>query len=320
MNQQQEYFQILIHNYETRKMKQFSLHVGMHKSGTTFIQSILANNRRLLLKHGWVYPLGGRNQQIACYGINGDLNPWTTRFPVQRLQNQSRKLLKEISSNKNKNLIVSAEVLSVLNEEGIKNFIENVGKPTKVIFTVRRLGKTLPSAWQQYLKKGQIESLDDFLIRLEKIKTKQAHRQPWAAHAYGDCIERWKKACDAEITSLILDPDDQTATGLLDTFTRATSLPGSMNTDFDNMLENTSLSLNSAEVLRKLNVFSREHLDNEQRQALNDYLLQDVLFDPFFGSDRITLTNEWKESIENWDAAEYLKLQKHSNNIFTFTR
>ena len=55
------------------------VHIGQMKSGTTYLQNILSQNRKDLNRDGWIYPGRLLNHQHACYGLCGPDIAWNVK-------------------------------------------------------------------------------------------------------------------------------------------------------------------------------------------------------------------------------------------------
>ncbi len=124
------------------------IHVGPHKTGTTYIQKRLIDARPLLKKMGFHYPEFGISQfghhRIVRYFSNqgnDDIN-----FPLE--------ILRE-NIPLDQNIIISSENFVTLNEIGL-NRIANFFPTHKleIVFFIRDLAGLWPSYWQENIKHG----------------------------------------------------------------------------------------------------------------------------------------------------------------------
>ena len=160
-------------------MLKLYLHIGMPKTGTTYIQSFLRLNNEVLKKEGYVYPeFGVRFDKIAA-NRNG-------HFLVSKLYDENRKRLKD------KELEIQEECFDklfrlfdmfpnvILSEESIwnsgernrgKNFwvdlksrLEARGVELKVIVYLRRQDLFIQSFWAQHVKENNLsDTLQEFI-------------------------------------------------------------------------------------------------------------------------------------------------------------
>ncbi len=287
-------------------MGKFILHVGQMKSGTTYIQNILFNNRDELKKQGWIYPGARLNHQHASYGLCGKDIPWV----------QDPSLFKKFADNlintikkTDDNVIVSAECLASLNEAGIKSFLEKVGTPDKVIVTVRGLLKTLPSAWQQSVKGGGTRSANGFYEDL--VKNRDSNTGLWRTYRYGKTIELWSKFAPVDV---VIMPEGTTKkTDLWDLFQSISGLPLLKRLDVEESQVNSSVTYETAELLRAFNQLIKS---NGLNKRFNDIYLRDFVF-RFKGSagTPISYLKNFEENVISWNKEEHELLEKYSSGI-----
>lgn len=147
------------------------IHIGMPKTGSSYLQSIAAKNRDELSNMGIIYP-HGRNDYAALAGNissgNGDV-------------------LKILSPKKDTTNLLSNELFFLDFEKTIahiKNAIKS-GIPVRLVMLTRDLLPLLCSMWQQTIKRGGLHNVDiDHYL--------EAHARTWLA-----MILRWIHWCSA---------------------------------------------------------------------------------------------------------------------------
>ncbi|WP_237063460.1 hypothetical protein [Microbulbifer zhoushanensis] len=158
-------------------MKEVIVHVGLHKTATSTIQSTLARNADCMLsKTGYKYPvfnLDGRtieNHSIPIYSLFSE-SPSTYHInvrwdvDVQEVNKEYRRQLDECLERHEK-LIFSGEDISILSERSLakfRDYLSNFGFRVRVISFVRRPYSFLCSMLQQNIKGGQ-ESLSKISV------------------------------------------------------------------------------------------------------------------------------------------------------------
>lgn len=283
-------------------------HVGLMKSGTTYIQEILSRSKDLLASQGWHYPGRRLNQQHACYSLCGKDIPWVKSGYPGKLGSD---LVRSIRGN-SQNLILSAEALSVLNKDAIARFLAKVGRPDKVVFTIRGLGRTLPSAWQQYLKGGGKASFMEFVARLTEQRGKLEGF--WTTYAYGHSVQRWSEF--APVEAVILPAARSSDDELWHMFRLSSGLPEIPVQDIPVEKTNVSLSVEAANILRQMNKFLPANSPESDR-IRNEYLKNAVF--PLSGSktgSRIGLPKKSVPIIESWNDEEAKLLLKHAAKVY----
>lgn len=282
-------------------------HVGTMKSGTTFLQSMLRKNHSRLLEQGWVYPGASLNHQHAVYDLAPNSVPWSVPLELKKNGKLAKGLEKQVSLHSKSNVILSAEVLSCLDKDGIAKVVKTFGKPDKVIFTVRSLSKVIPSAWQQYIKGGGKLSLEKFVNQMRKQRT--SLQGIWKTYAYGHMINNWSQV--APVTTIVVPSKDKKS-NLADLFCESIGLRSeSLDCRIEKSNSNLSLGYELSEILRSLNL--------NHKLSANDrnYLLKQVIFPNIekIKCSRISLNSSQSALANEWSKEENSMLQQFSHLI-----
>jgi len=136
--------------YSSRQ-KRIILHIGIHKTGSTAIQTGLWINRRKLLRHGIDYPLiglVGRGHHNIAYDLQGDQR-YIPAF------GNVRSLLRHISRSRAHTIIVSAEDFCDFDRRHVRQTAELL-QPYEVQIAVylRRQDQLMQAMWAQQVKSG----------------------------------------------------------------------------------------------------------------------------------------------------------------------
>ena len=133
------------------------LHGGMHKTGTTSLQNLLASEREELLKWGICYP-GIRTQHHNLI-FNIRKPGWTPKLLLDQLDFAVQRSASSI--------IFSAEVLSVLSDTEIKQLRYYLGDHEIIfIFVIRHWCDYLPSRWAQNCKVRDSQTFRAYIANL----------------------------------------------------------------------------------------------------------------------------------------------------------
>jgi hypothetical protein len=140
-------------------MPKFVIHIGPHKTGSTYLQLQFAWARAQLAERGVVLP--------ECWELAPG-NPSHLRLVEQLRQGQKDVLapiFAELLARKEDIILLSSEDLSIL-EEGpltlLRDFLGHA--PVEFIFYVRRWSEMLPSTWQESIKQGRSHNLPEFVM------------------------------------------------------------------------------------------------------------------------------------------------------------
>jgi hypothetical protein len=138
-------------------MPRFILHVGPHKTGTSYLQEAFVRTRPLLAGRGVLYPATwGR---IAHHGL-----PELLRSGADaRLARQ----FAELGMAGYPTVLISVEGLATLPRAAIERLRALIGpdNPVRVVFYARSWADRLPSHWKQATREGGTQSLPEYLYQ-----------------------------------------------------------------------------------------------------------------------------------------------------------
>jgi len=143
------------------------LHVGVPKSGTTYLQSRLHANRRELARHGVVYPGGRLGESRWHYWAALEVTGTDHGVDPRRVRGSWRRMLREVRRARG-DVVVSHEVLAKATADRAARALADLaatGAEVSVVLTARDLARELASGWQETLKFGSRTTLRAFLDR-----------------------------------------------------------------------------------------------------------------------------------------------------------
>lgn len=129
----------------------------MAKTGTSAIQKFMADNQKVLIKHGYCYPLFSAKFLEVGYNRNGHfLKCHTTWDPKTEQHVQCENELAELLK-KYDNIILSEESIWAYQKEdtywaSVKKWADNLGVQLKIIVYLRRQEDWIESLWNQKIK------------------------------------------------------------------------------------------------------------------------------------------------------------------------
>lgn len=138
-------------------MTQFIVHVGPHKTGTTYLQECFVQNRARLAERGIHYPVTwGPITHHALYEA-------LRTIPNPKLETQFAAL----HAARHATVLLSAEGLGGLPEPSVAYFRALVGdgNPLRCIYYVRAWSELLPSHWRELVKSGETGTLPEYLYK-----------------------------------------------------------------------------------------------------------------------------------------------------------
>lgn len=132
------------------------IHIGPHKTGTTYIQQSLSKHREFLDTIGLYYPLipdVSRFQRFAHHTL------------VKWIKGKKTSEINSLTRSLKKTTLLSSEEFSHLNKNHIKYFINQIpATEVEIIYSKRHLGPLLVSRWQEYVKHGGTESWSVYFL------------------------------------------------------------------------------------------------------------------------------------------------------------
>ncbi len=186
------------------------MHIGAPKCGSTALQSWLDINRANLAAQGahyvsegahWIAPakaLAGAADRVS--GKSVPMREW------ERLVAAVRKATPDSGSTAR--AIISSEWYAGASDDAVERTVRDLdGSRMRVLLFVRPLSSTLVSAWQQALKLGGKQSLQEWLTTIFDEPTSPTAERVWGKHRYDLIAARWAKRIGGDRVSIVvLDP------------------------------------------------------------------------------------------------------------------
>jgi hypothetical protein len=241
------------------------LHVGAPKTGTTYLQSVLWKNRRLLREDGILYPgehhLFHTHAALNLREIHGEFAGY--RNPA--VPGAWRRLAAE-ARDWDGTVLVSQELFSPAEPAHIERALESLDfADVHIIYTARDLARQVPAAWQEDLKNRKTLTFAEFLENLQ-APPERMHRLArifWRMQDAADVLGRWSQGVPPERVHLITLPwrspgggAAPEATGEDPLWTRFCEVTGLDPDRYDtaSAATNSSLGISEANLLRRLNL------------------------------------------------------------------
>lgn len=137
----------------------FTIHVGPHKTGSTYIQNHLLAYRGALLGHGIYYPTEWTNADI----------PWCHVELVHQLERDDfdaiGATLQSIRARNCPQVILSCEGLSGISEARLRRLGELIDAPVEIVSFLRSWTELLASHMSEHVRHGGLQTLPEFCIQ-----------------------------------------------------------------------------------------------------------------------------------------------------------
>ncbi len=227
------------------------LHVGLMKSGTSFLQQALRHNRETLHTHGVLFPSPWKRQVQAVKDVTargaGDQPPLADDGPW-------RSLVAEIRAWPG-TAVVSMEFLGPRGPAKARQIIADLAPAeVEVVLSVRDLARTIPAMWQETLQNRGTWTWDEYLagVEVEDRTSPGPGRAFWSRQDAPAITEVWQRAAGGDRVTVLTVPPAGAPPGLLwERFATLLPIDGAP-IDLD-VRANPSLGLTSLLVLRELN-------------------------------------------------------------------
>ena len=229
------------------------LHVGLQKTGTSYLQSHLWDSPAELAEQGvrMVPPSRARAFHLTQALVAEDPSSLAPG-PARALDD----LRDEVAAAQEPVLLVSQESLSGASAEQAAVLREVfAGREVHVVMTVSDLARQLPSAWQQRLKSRGRTDLPEFVDSVRERAPGSASF--WRHHDVVAVLDRWSRDLPPEQVHVVTSPPDGAPPETL-----ARRFGSVVGVDFtrlhaEDLRANVSLDPIQAEMLRRLNTRGR---------------------------------------------------------------
>jgi hypothetical protein len=228
------------------------LHLGMQKTGTSYLQSIFWRNQARLAEQGLdLVPASKRAGFHLMLRVRDRYQPELDPPPVAQALDR---FSKELAAAPGTRALLSQESLAACTPAQIETLLAACrDREVHVVLTVRDLGRQLPSAWQQTLQSGGSVPYGAYLRRLRRewdkgsFGTRRIHLDPPTV------LARWAEHVPPErIHVVTVPPPGSRSTLLLERFCRVLDVdPGALESEVAS--SNTGLGRVQSEVLRRVN-------------------------------------------------------------------
>lgn len=222
------------------------LHVGAMKTGTSFVQSVLATHREALADVGVAYPAGSPQAVL-------DL------LKLPRQPQQHRERWAALAGESDGDLLVSMEFLSFAQDRHVAAALEPfAGDRVEVVVSVRDQLGAIPAQWQTYCRNLGTEGWPDYLRSIEpsflgRPRKTRAYKTFNRAQQIPAFVRRWEEAPGvASVHVVTVPPSGSPPQVLWERFAAAAGLPA-IDVDLSVVESNPSLGYGSCDLMRRVN-------------------------------------------------------------------
>lgn len=284
------------------------IHIGGPKTGTTAIQTALAENRHALSKRGFLYPGTKKNQQASLYPlkritgfqnfISGDRLGW-------------EQLVGEVNHWKGV-VLLSSEVLISVPTDVIHEIVDTIEtSQIEILITGRSLHEMVVSQWQEAIKAGDTISLREYANEIARGPKNATDSSLifWLVADYVTPIQRWSQRLGIEnIILQCVDVAQPDAT--LRNFEQITEIPsGLLGASAQNPV-NQSLTYAEAEIIRSCNqILLQDSASDHHYSTLKPQFRRKIMSQlPHEDGAKIELPTSYYESIATFVNTEVQRI------------
>ena len=198
------------------------LHVGLPKTGTTYLQALLADNRDQLRAAGVLYPFVRAGAMFhGAVEVRGSHAKFG--LPAERVAG-SWAAVCERARAFGGTAVISHEVLGGATTDQVRAALAPLaGADVHVVVTARDLGRQATAHWQEEVKLGATWAFADFEREQLRADTGPdagpdaggVRPHFWHAQDFADCLRRWSTAVPAGRAHLVVGPAPGAPPGLL---------------------------------------------------------------------------------------------------------
>ncbi|MFL6100001.1 MAG: hypothetical protein ACJ71T_08625 [Actinomycetales bacterium] len=242
-------------------------HVGMHKTGTTAIQSVMTSLRHELRPAGVTYPGSREAHHVEARSLTQAPLGWQSSPvppPDPSLWDQ---FVATVHGTPGR-VVFSSEFFTGADQSAIRRMAADLGDRAHFLIGVRNLGPVAVSSWQQTLKQGRISTLDAWLKgNFQRDSADDTEKFFWARFDPAAAVSRYAAGAGPErVTVVVLREGDRAL--LPTTFERLLDLPEGRLAGQSVPRSNRGLTVLEAEALRQVNVALRGKLDWQEYDVL----------------------------------------------------
>ena len=223
-------------------------HVGLPKTGTTYLQTLLWNNEAELRRQGVLLPGESVREHLWASGVVREDPRLDRRGPLA--PGAWDRLVADINAWSG-TAIVSHEFFAAASADQAVRAMERLqGAEVHVVVTARDTLSLVTARWQEFVKNGSTVGIDDYPVRED---TSPEQEWDWGTLDLADVLRRWGASLPCERVHVLTLPKPVTPRDEL--WVRFARLVGVDHTTCDpsESVQNESLGVVEVELLRRVN-------------------------------------------------------------------
>jgi hypothetical protein len=223
-------------------------HVGLPKTGTTYLQTIMWDNREELKRQGVLLPGHSSRQHLWASGVVRE-DPKVERRSPEATRAWDE-LVAEINAWPDTAVVSHEFFASTSAEQAVRAVSVLEGAEVHVVVTARETLGLVTARWQEFVKNGSKVGIDDYPVREETSPTDD---WDWGSLDLADVLERWGTAVPHERVHVLTLPKPEEPRETL--WRRFATLVGidPASCELHGSHQNESLGVVEVELLRRIN-------------------------------------------------------------------
>ncbi|MGZ4783557.1 MAG: hypothetical protein ACXVYL_16860 [Oryzihumus sp.] len=269
------------------------LHVGLPKTGTTFLQSLLADNRPILREAGVLYPFVPPEGMFhGAVEIRDQYDVWGIDPEVVR--GTWRALSDKINAFDGIG-IISHEILGAASPAEVRAAAAPFeGRELHVVVTARDPSRQVAAHWQEQVKNGRTYAFAELADEVFGARDRRGVGDFWGEQDLLDTLDRWGQVVPADRVHVVVCPPPDAPRGVLwQRFAEAVGIEPGLLDPTEITPTNTSLGTPQVALLRAINAELGGRLQQPHyAHRVKRYFAQRVLADASAGQQRIVVPSE----------------------------
>ena len=293
------------------------VHIGLPKTGTTFLQATMWEGRDALAEAGCLVP--GERKPSAWWAASDLLGRRPRGSQGRKIPGAWDAVATQLREWPGGRAIFSEELLSIANRRQVRKLVDDLGdSEVHAVVTVRDLGRVLPSLWQQEIRKGRTWTWPEFLasVRDPQQGSVTAAAAFWMRFDLDKVLGAWAAELPPErIHVVVLPAHGSPSSILIERFARAVDLdPALLAAAAPTHRSNPALGADEVEVLRRLNLRLADSLNERQyvRVVVNGVI---PALEARTGSTRVQIPAEHRDWLDATSAALVESLRSSSYDV-----
>jgi hypothetical protein len=256
------------------------LHIGLLKSGTSFVQHQIRHHHEALNEDGVLFP-GGRSWRTQVTAVRDLIGTSNLGRGAERKARTWKWLAGQSESWPGDAVLVSMEFLSFADRKQAERAADSLRpRQVEVVVTVRDLARVVPAMWQESIQNRAAWSWRAYAdsLRERPGADPEPARAFWRQHDLPRILRTWIEVVGADHVTVVTVPQRGAKPDLLwIRFCQAAGLEAARY-PIDPRTVNTSLGVAGTELMRRLSLASQNRLPRAvYLRHLKHFLAKDVL-------------------------------------------